>query len=207
MVDPDDKVPFSVAIGALCETFGQQATKPILHGYWLGLQDLELTDVQRAVAVSIRSATSLPRPVELRRFAGEQTGEQRAIAAWGDVLRGLTIGPYKHIDFQDKLVNAAIRNLGGWPTFCGRFVDEESEKWARLDFIRAYQAFAAGGVDGEVCLPLAGLSQAEIVNGEQSKPVPRLIECSPDRAKEPRRIASVQPVSQPERPMLELKRV
>jgi hypothetical protein len=188
----DDKAPFSVVIGAMCETFGQQATKPILHGYWLGLQDLRLEDVQRAVSVAIRSATSLPKPVELRRFAGEQTGEQKALAAWGDVLRAVAIGPYKHVDFQDKLVNAAVRNLGGWPTFCGRFTDEESEKWARLEFIKAYQAFAAGGVDGEVCLPLPGISQAEPIDGEPRTPIPRLIACSPDRAKEPKRIASVQ---------------
>lgn len=199
-----DKGPFSVAIGALCETFGQQATKPILHGYWLGLQDLELTDVQRAVAVSIRSATSLPKPVELRRFAGEQTNEQKAIAAWGDVLRAVALGPYKHIDFQDRLINAAIRNLGGWPTFCGRFTDEESEKWIRLEFIKAYQVFSAGGVGGEVCEPLPGLSQATSVGGNMCAPIPRLIECSPDRAKEPKRIASA---SQPSKPLLELKTI
>lgn len=198
-----EKGSFATAIGALLETFGQEATKPILHGYWLGLQDLTLEQVQVAVAVGIRSSERLPRPVELRRLVGEQTGEQRAIAAWGDVLRAIPRGPYKHIDFQDNLINAAIRNLGGWPTFVGRFTDEEAEKWARLEFIKAYQAFS-GGAGEEACAALPGLSQATAVGGEVCKPIPLLIECSPDRAGNQRYI---QDAKQEAKPMLELKTI
>ena len=193
----------------MLETFGQEATKPILHGYWLGLRDLSIEQVQYAVARAMASCERKPTPVELRRLAGEQTGEQRAIAAWGDVLRAVALGPYKHIDFQDKLCNAAIRNLGGWPTFCGRFTDEESEKWVRLEFIRAYQAFAAGGVDGEVCLPLPGIAQMQATGGELVAPIPRLVECTPDRAGEPRRLAagSAKPSPAIDRPRVEFKSV
>ncbi len=199
-----DKAKFSAAITALCETFGQEATTPILHGYWLGLQDMTLEAVNVAVAKAIRSADKLPKPVELRRLAGEQTNEQRAISAWGDVLRAVALGPYKHIDFQDKHINAAVRNLGGWPTFCGRFTDEESEKWVRLEFIKAYQAFSAGGVGGEVCEPLPGLSQQAPIGGVLCAPVPRVIECTPDRAGEPKRIAA-NPLSV--KPLLEIKTI
>lgn len=203
-MNDNDKAAFAVAVGAMLETFGQEATKPILHGYWLGLRDLTIEQVQNAVGRAMGTCERKPTPVELRRLAGEQTGEQRAIAAWGDVLRAVGLGPYKHIDFQDKLINAAVRNLGGWPTFCGRFTDEESEKWTRLEFIKAYQAFSAGGVDGEVCLPLPGINEVEPIGGVQCQPIPRLIECSPDRAKEPRRIASAK---QEVRPALEFKTI
>jgi hypothetical protein len=186
MRDPDDKGPFSIAMAALLETFGQQATKPTLYGYWLGLNDLPLESVQAAVATAIRSADRLPRPVELRRFAGEQTGEQRAIAAWSDVMAAVPLGPYKHIDFGDKLVNASIRSLGGWPSFLQRFGDAESEKWVRLDFLKTYTALLAGGVTGEACEPLPGISVAEATGGVVGDPVPRRIACSPDRAAQPK---------------------
>ncbi len=201
---PSDIQAYRNAIAALCLTFGREATEELYDAYWMGVSDLSIESLQLAVANAIRKCSQFPRPVELRQLAGEQTNEQRAIAAWGDVLRAVGLGPYKHIDFQDKLINAAVRNLGGWPTFCGRFSDEESEKWARLEFIKAYQAFSAGGVDGEVCLPLPGMSELTAIGGVQCKPIPRLIECSPDRAKEPRRIASAK---QEVRPALEFKTI
>lgn len=185
-MNDSEKASFVTAIGAMLETFGQEATKPILHGYWLGLGDLELGDLQAAVAKAIRSCDRLPRPVELRRLAGEKTKDQRAIAAWGDVLRASSLGSYRHIDFQDRVINAVIRNLGGWPKFLERFDSEDGEKWARIDFLKTYVAFVEGGVDGEACKPLPGLSQASLVNGEVVAPVPRRIACAADRAGEPR---------------------
>lgn len=186
MRDPDDKIPFSIAMGAMLETFGVQATKPTLLGYWLGLNDLPLESVQQAIALAIRSSDRLPRPVELRRLAGEQTGEQRAIAAWSDVIVAVPLGSYKHIDFADKLINATIRSLGGWPSFLQRLGDAESEKWARLDFLKTYGALAAGGVSGGACDALPGLSTAAVVNGQVVDPVPVRIACSPDRSQQPR---------------------
>lgn len=199
-----DKQQFALAIGAMLETFGQEATKPILHGYWMGLQDLTLEQVQAAVSRAMGTCERKPTPVELRRLVGEQTSEQRAISAWGDVLRAVPRGAYKHIDFADKLVNAAIRNLGGWPTFVGRFTDEESEKWARLEFIKAYQAFAAGGVDGEACEPLPGLAQMTSIGGNLCAPIPLRIECTPDRARMPKLISNPLPAPGPR---LELKTI
>lgn len=199
-----DMKAFRDCITGLCMTFGRESSEVLFEAYWMGLSDLSVESVQRACMRAIRESQHFPKPVELRRFAGEQTNEQRAIAAWGDVLRAVALGPYKHIDFQDRLINAAIRNLGGWPTFCGRFTDEESEKWVRLEFIKAYQAFSAGGVGGEVCDPLPGLSQATSVGGNLVAPIPRVIECTPDRAKEPKRIAATK---QPAKPMLELKTI
>lgn len=185
----EDKEAFSVAIGAMCETFGVQATKPILRGYWLGLVDLSIEDVRLAVAVSLRSSTSLPKPVDLRRYVGEQTAEQRAIDAWGDALKAVAHGPYRHVDFGDRMINATIRSLGGWPSFCERFSGSDAEKWLRLDFVKTYQALAGRNVDGEACAPLPGLSQAEAVAGCMAAPAPRRIPCDPSRAGEPRRIS------------------
>lgn len=201
---PSDIKDYRNAIAALCLTFGREATEELYDAYWMGVSDLPIEALQIAVAAAIRKCQHFPRPVELRAFAGEQSGEQKAIAAWGDVLRAVGLGPYKHIDFQDRLINATVRNLGGWPTFCGRFSDEESEKWLRLEFIKAYQAFSSGGVSGEICEPLPGMNEMEPSGGEQRKPVPRLIECSPDRAIEPKRIAAE---SKPAKPMLELKTI
>jgi hypothetical protein len=189
-MDDSQRKQFTDCIGALCASFGTDASTALYNSYWLGLADIELSSVQSAVARAIRECSHLPRPAELRKLSGEQSGETRSMAAWNDVQRALPIGPYKHIDFQDKIINAVVRNLGGWPNFVGRFTDADSEKWVRIEFIKCYEAFAFSGGNGEMCAPLAGMSMISGSNGVVGNPIPRLIACDPSRAKEPLRIAN-----------------
>lgn len=177
-----DKKEFAIAVGALFASFGQDSTQALMQGYWLGLNDLELHQVQIAVASALKRCKFLPRPAELRELLGlNVSDEDTAVAAWGDVLRAVRLGPYKHVDFEDKLCNAVIRNLGGWVTFLQRFSDAESEKWTRLDFVKCYKAFAKSGVNGELIAPLQGLSDREVINGQLCLPVPRKIACDANR--------------------------
>lgn len=172
-----------MAIGALLETFGQEATDALLNGYWMGLCDLTIEVVQFAVARAIRECDKLPRPVELRRLAGEATDEQAATIAWDDVQRALPCGPYKHVDFGNRTINAVIRNLGGWPNFVGRFTDAESEKWVRHEFIRAYRNLSQSSLSEYACAPLAGLAQiGNYGNGVQSPRI-NLIACKSEQVK------------------------
>lgn len=185
MIDAD-KQKFAFAITALMELFGQEATKPRLHAYWLGLQALTIEQLNAAVQVAMARCKRLPLPYELMEFVGVVVDDDaRANLAWGDVLRAVPLGCYKHVDFEDKIINAVVRNLGGWVTFLERFCDAESEKWARLEFIRCYKSFARSGVNGEAIKPLAGLSQAEVVNGLLTEPIPRKVACDASRAECP----------------------
>lgn len=171
-MDNSEKVEFSVTISAMLETFGQEATTPRLMGYWLGLQDLELPDVQRAVARALRGCKSMPSAAEIRELAGELNPESAAVMAWADVLKALPLGPYKHVDFEDRVCNAAIRSLGGWPSFIERFSDAESEKWLRIEFIRAYKSYAGFDCLGEIGKPLAGLAEVTVSSGKLIPYVP-----------------------------------
>lgn len=182
-MDNTQKADFALAIGAMLETFGREATKPLLHGYWIGLNDLDLNRVQTAVVLAIRECKSLPSPNELRRLVGaEFNDDERSIAAWNDALKAVPLGPYRHVDFQDKTINAVIRHLGGWVTFLDRFQDSDGEKWTRLEFIRAYKNMHHTGVTGDAIKPLPGLSQVSVVNGNVLDPIPRLIACDATRA-------------------------
>lgn len=175
---------FRVCIAALFKSFGSEATEAAYDGYFLGLGDIPIESLRVAVARSIRECRFLPKPYEIRKLAGCATSpEDRAISAWSDVLNALNYGVYKTVDFQDKICNAVVRNLGGWPTFCSRFTDSEAEKWVRIEFLKAYQSFVATGVNGAMVAPLPGLSQAEVVNGQLVSPVPRIVACETERAR------------------------
>ena len=175
-----DKDKFEKCIKALFAAFNQECTLASLSGYWMGLSDLSIEQIQKAVAIAIRSTRFVAKPYELRDMLGLVVDhEARAIDAWGDVQRALPIGPYKSVDFDDKLINATIRNLGGWPNFVARFTDSEQEEFARHAFLKTYKNLAHGYVNGDACNPLPGISQISLVAGEVVGP--KRITCSPDR--------------------------
>jgi len=157
MIDAD-KPEFSVAIGAMCAAFGTDASKALMLGYWMGLSDLELRDIQTAVARSMRESQHLPRPVELRKLAGESTAGDRAEIAWNELQRAIPLGPYKLIDFADGVINATVRSLGGWPSYLARFDSAENEMWARKDFMATYVRLASVGLSEEAMAYLPGIT-------------------------------------------------
>lgn len=172
---------FNMAIVAMLETFGQEATAARLRGYELGLVGVPIDSVELAVAKSLQSNRLPPKPAELREIAAGGSAEDLAIAAWADVQRALPLGPYKHVQFDDGLINATIRSLGGWPAMFDRLTSAEEEKWYRLNFLKTYQSLARTGVNGEACAALPGLSEAELVNRKTVAPRPRRVGCDETR--------------------------
>ncbi len=184
MLPPEKMYP---GLRMLFANFAAEADEDQIRCYVLGLADLGEEAFNSAILRAIRELKFLPKVAELRELAGEKRdGESRAIAAWSDVLQAVRLGPYKHVSFEDRLCNAAIRNLGGWPKFHERYCNDE--KWVRLDFIKTYKSFVSSGVNGEVCQPLPGLSEVESVGGVVREPVPRLIACDEDRIELPCRL-------------------
>lgn len=184
----EDKAAFSVAIGAMLETFGVESTKAILLGYWLGLNDLELHQVEAAVSSAIRNCKFTPKPFELRELIGV-AGETRAQNAWLDVQKAFSVGAYKSIDFEDKLCNATIRALGGWPDFVEKAGSAKDIEFLRKAFFTTYKNFANSSVSGEACKPLQGISQVTIIGGEIKGPT--RIGCDAERAKLPCPVKSI----------------
>ena len=174
----ETKRQFATAISALLETMGQEATEARLNGYWLGLGDLELSQVEAAVAVAIRTNKRLASPAEIRELATVGNIEARSISAWGDVQRAFPIGHYKHVDFEDQIINAVIRSLGGWPAIFERCNNAENEKWYRIEFLKTYRAYVTSGVNGDACRPLEGLSEC---SDGIKPPIPRRIRCDASR--------------------------
>lgn len=142
---------------ALAETFDRRPTDAMLTGYQLGLTDVPVDAIEAATAKAMKTCKFMPKPVELREPAGEAAPEQRAVLAWQVVADNAWLGPYKHIDFDDPLINATIRSMGGWVSLLDR-PPAEFDKWARKEFIDTYTGFMRSGVDGEACHPLPGLS-------------------------------------------------
>jgi hypothetical protein len=160
-----------------------EPTEAMLQVYTLALGDLSPEQVQTAVMRAIREVPRMPRPAELRELAGVSVAEDtKAMQAWGDVQKAIPIGKWKWIDFRDQRINATIRNLcsGGWPDFLERMDGGEKEKWARLEFMKAYTKIG-DDLSAEQCRPLVGLGEKTCIGGQMRDPIVR-IECrNPER--------------------------
>ena len=161
-------------VGVLAEAFRQKASRVTFAAYEIGLGDLPDKQVEIGAAMAIRECRYMPTVKELRELASGVRDADRPALAWDAVLK-VQFNPYWHMDFDDPVVNATIRNLGGWPSFVARFTDAEAEKWARKDFVETYARLLSSGVNGDACRPLPGLSQVQVVGGEKVDPIPKRI--------------------------------
>lgn len=159
----NDAGKFAELITALATSFNREADRPMLMGYRMGLEDLPIEDIARAVARAMKDCRFMPTPAELRELAGVVNLKQRAILAW-DALDAAVVahGYYRSVDFDDRVINAAVRNLGGWKAVCDKPL-EEYQTFFRKEFERVYLALCQTGVSAEQSAALTG--QFAAVNG------------------------------------------
>lgn len=164
-------------VAVLGEAFRQSITDVTIRAYHLALSDVPIAAVERAAVQAMRDCKFMPTAKELRDLATGTSAESRPMLAWTALMR-VPFDPYRHVDFDDPLVNATIRSLGGWPTFIERFTDAEAEKWARKEFLETYARLAASNVSGDLCRPLPGLATGRrlVRDGEILPPLVHRIE-------------------------------
>ncbi len=140
-----DREKFCVCITALAEAFRVESSKTMLQAYWLGLNDLEITALETACWRAMRECEFMPTAKRLRDLAGELTPQTRAALAWEIFRRAVaTIGSAGSVRFDDPVVNAVVRNLGGWISVC-RLEGDQFDVWLRKDFERRYVDFLTSG--------------------------------------------------------------
>jgi hypothetical protein len=159
-----DRARFKGLMEALASAFRAEPTTAFLEGYWLGLEDMTTSDFEAAAKRALRECKFMPSVFELRSLTGEMPAAVRAVSAWLELLKGIRRhGAWYSVDFEDKLINATVRSLGGWREVCAKESDE-LHVWTKKEFERLYGLLAQRGEpQGEEALYLAG--QFEVNNG------------------------------------------
>ncbi|SFH98477.1 DUF6475 domain-containing protein [Planctomicrobium piriforme] len=139
---------------------------------WIdALIDLKVSDVQVAVDRFNRECTDYPSPAALRKFAPVLNDAERAAKAWTSVRKQIRcFGSMRTINFQDRIINAAIRTRWTWEKLCG--LSSEEMVWAEKHFIQAYLVIAKTG-QGDAS-PLPGIAERE--NRSRGLPSPETVE-------------------------------
>lgn len=155
-MEPSDLGKFTELVTALAAAFGRETEKATFVAYKIGLEDLPIAAINHAIGRALRECKFMPSPAELRELAGVQKPKERAVLAWEALDAAVaSYGYYHSVDFDDKLINATVRNLGGWERICD-LPEEEYQKWFRKDFERVYASLAAGGIGPDQAAPLLG---------------------------------------------------
>lgn len=180
----DERQQFREAIQTMCAVYNVEPSLPLLTGYWLGMQDLELSDVQAAVGRALKQGGEfMPKPAALRELAGERTPAMRAIDAWVGVKRAIgSIGAYQTVEFDDPIATHVVRMLGGWVRLCST-ESAELDKWTSQRFQRLYEDVVASGRTPEA-EPLRGLHAIDAASKQFPEPKPVRIAIAPVELKQ-----------------------
>lgn len=143
----------------LAEAYRQKISPATLAAYEMALDDVPPAALEGAVRAALKSCKFMPNAAELRELAGGKTTAESALIAWAAVDRATSeVGGYKSPNFLDPVVNAVIRNMGGWERFCTATVTE-FDTWLRKEFLRCYELIAKRGVGDDEGAPLVGLHE------------------------------------------------
>lgn len=145
----------------LAEAFGRTASPATFAAYELGLDGLSLESIKLGVQTALKSAKFMPSPAELREMSGELKPEDRSQIAWLALCKAVeTHGGYRTVSFDDVVINAAVRSVGGWERVC-EADPKEFDAHIRREFIKAYTSLCASGVGEEQAAPLIGIFDRE----------------------------------------------
>lgn len=161
VMDPETLTRCTRAVSALCGTFGKQADSILFGAYAMGLEGLTGAQIETAAAVALRTLKFMPTPVELRELAGELPPKSRAVIAWEALSKAAARGYYDTVDFDDPVINAAVRNIGGWEYVTTIEDAREWEAFIRPRFEAAYVALYQHGISREQAAPLLGYHDRE----------------------------------------------
>lgn len=172
---------FADAWALAWETCGRAISPGAIELAFEALRPHDLGAITAALTAHVRDpevGQFPPKPADVVRHI-EGAPEQRAALAWAKLRQAVRrVGPYRSVAFDDAIIHAVIRDLGGWAA-SGEWRTEELP-FREQDFRRAYRAYASRG--GLAYPPyLLGISQIHNEAGGHDLEPPMLVG-DPDKA-------------------------
>lgn len=168
----DEKAELADAMTRMFQIRGITCSEELLVSWLHFLGDLAPRAAIDAINRFLLESTEYPTPAAVRKYAGVAqvlTDAERAKIAWPIVRGAISLhGMYQAVFFDDRLVNAALRMMGGWEAFCDTLT--EDMVWREKEFVEKYCLVAKSGLgDGS---PLPGIfHRVNSSNGDLKTPV------------------------------------
>jgi len=137
-----DFAPFATSLGIAAETLDAPISELRIRGYFDALRDLPLEQVVLALKQSMRDATWLPKPGEIRQRIEGSTDDAAALA-WASVQQAIRrIGRYSspRAALGESGYAAMLATWGDWQAACDMETEGAAVASARKSFVAAYAA-------------------------------------------------------------------
>jgi len=154
----EDKGQFLQILTGLSDLYGAELSKVSITLYWEALKDHRIDLISVAASEHVKHSQWMPKPSQFLDVLtkSDMNPEERATLAWGCVSRAAkSIGGYACVNFDDPIINATIRNQGGWSRICTQPA-EHFESFIRRQFIADYVVLCGASLSPEALLPLQG---------------------------------------------------
>ena len=125
------------------------------------LSDLTVDQLRRAVTVAVREGDDWPTISKLRRYSGADgiPSKDRPLLAWNAVREAISkLNRCNSVNFDDPVVNAVIRQLGGWPELT--YTPSKEMQWLERRFCETYSALSSVALSDEQTSRLPGMSRS-----------------------------------------------
>lgn len=158
-----DSPRFATAIGGMMAALGHKADEMTLSGFWMALEDMQIDAIEAGAKMVARTSSGFPKPVDVRRAAGERSPAEIAAEAWEVVCKlAKNSRSAKH---PDPVAESAVLKLGGWRKI--GFTGLDQMVWIRKEFIELYQ----DGSTGEPVRKMIDANDPKRLTGPDTKKV------------------------------------
>lgn len=144
-MQPQDKDAFAELMILTSEMYErkEKPSVPMLRMYFAALERFSLDDVRAGLNGHIQNPDNgqfFPKPADIIRCIGGSS-DTKALGAWSKVDKAIRcVGSYQTVIFDDPLIHAVIRDMGGWVMLCS--VDEREYPFKCNEFVKRYRGFA-----------------------------------------------------------------
>jgi hypothetical protein len=127
---------------AVHEVYNKQISDAAIALAFQVLSKFEWSDISRALDSHLLDADAgrfPPKPADIAKYI---TGdpESRPLEAWTKVVTAISRqGPYRTIVFDDSVIMAVVRDLGGWVELCK--IDDKELPFKRNEFATRYRGY------------------------------------------------------------------
>jgi hypothetical protein len=144
-MENEDLEPFSAVLKATAVMYDKQLSDMLVALYWKSLQSLTLDQVKQGISAHIANPEHgqfIPKPADIMRAFVRKPKE--ALIAWSQVERAMNDqGYYSTVQFEDGVINAVIKDMGGWMKMCEADI---GTPWTQKEFERRYEIYQREGI-------------------------------------------------------------
>lgn len=175
-MNENEKKDFAELLTDVFSVYGKDVSAFSLDAFWATLRRFDFAAVKHAFNVHYGSPDKgnfAPRPGDIIRILEGGSGD-RALVAWVKVDKAVrSIGPYQSVVFDDPIIHAVVRDMGGWIQLGN--CSEKDFEFRGKEFATRYRGYAETGRRADFPAKLIGIAEMDNKQNNRQVDEPLLI--------------------------------